>query len=555
MVKAVPQAAGSVQTCAITPSGGVECWGGNTTGQLGDGTTTSSTYPVAVTGLTGKAISLSGGNNFTCALLSSGAVDCWGDNTYGQLGVGDTAAHTAAQKVADIDSAITISAGQGFACATLSQGTATCWGSGTLGQLGNGTQVSTPTPVPVSNLTGVMSVDAGASHACALTTSGAVSCWGRNIQYQLGAGMSTHGVSSIPLVVPDISPATSVSTHLANHSCVTTTSGTVQCWGSNNGYQLGVTSPTVSSAAVTATGVTNASTVLVGTGHSCAITTTGEMRCWGASGSGRLGDGNPVGPTNIATAVAVALDGTATSASAGASHTCATLSTGALQCWGANSAGQLATGFTGTIAAPMTMTPISNKYTALTLGDDFGCGLTHTGGVECWGNNTYGQLGNGTTLSSGTAVQVTGLTSGVTAIDAGVNHACAITADGGVSCWGNNTDGKLGNSTTVNSSTPVAVTDLSSGATGISAGGISTCAVMATGSVKCWGNGSYGTLGNGSPVASSVPVEVSSITGATAVSVGTYHACATGPTMPAQCWGNGSALGGGDITTRLFPGM
>ena len=186
----------------------------------------------------------------------------------------------------------------------------------------------------------------------------------------------------------------------------------------------------------------------------------------------------------------------------------------------------------------------------MSAGNDFACALTSGGGVQCWGNNFSGELGNGSTSSVTGAVQVTGLTTGVTAISAGYASACALTSAGGVECWGYASDGDLGNGNSEQmlagrSTVPVPVTGLTSGVTAVSAGSHFACAIVA-GAVQCWGDNSQGelgvgpsmpTCGSGSAQCSNVPVPVTALaSGATAISAGGAFACAL-VAGSAQCWG------------------
>jgi large repetitive protein len=537
VVKPKTEAAGANHSCAITPSGGVECWGSNTAGQLGDNTTINRTYPVRVSGLSGPAISVSAGGTHTCAVLKNGQIQCWGANTIGQLGAGDNIVHTVPVTVVGISSAVAVAAGTNFTCATMSSGTAACWGQGNFGQLGSGTSTSVYGPASVKNLTNVMDVQAGASHACALATTGSVSCWGRNNSRQVGAGGAAGTASyNTPVAVPDVSGVTSLGAHLGNHTCVTESTGAVKCWGNNGSLQLGATSPTTSGDALTVPGITDAVQAFTGNLHSCAVTSTGVIECWGSSYYGQLGDGtsgsgsaNPVLVTNIGSAV--------TSASGGSNHSCARTAAGAVLCWGSNQSGQLANGLSGNMLTPLAV-PTLTQVSQVSSGSNATCAVVN-GGAKCWGVNTYGQLGNNSTVNSPTPVDVSGLTAGVTQVGVGQDFACALTSGGAVQCWGKNASGQLGNDVAGDSTTPVSVQGLGSGVTKITVGYQHACALTTAGAVKCWGYNADHELGDNSSTNRPAPVDVSGLSsGVIDVAAGQAHTCAVLSGGTLDCWGN-----------------
>jgi alpha-tubulin suppressor-like RCC1 family protein len=193
---------------------------------------------------------------------------------------------------------------------------------------------------------------------------------------------------------------------------------------------------------------------------------------------------------------------------------------------------------------------LSGAAKAVAIGYTSGCALITGGTVQCWGSNNAGQLGNGTTTTSLTAVTVSGLTN-ATAIAVGELHACALRADGTVVCWGDNGDDQLGSSPAVCtgseacSLTPVQVSGLT-GVTALSASAIQTCA-SAGGNVYCWGYNQFGLGDAAATTESYTPIKVANLTVPTAVSVGTYAACAVISGGTAACWGEGPL---GDGTTN-----
>ena len=225
------------------------------------------------------------------------------------------------------------------------------------------------------------------------------------------------------------------------------------------------------------------------------------------------------------------------------------LNTGAVNCWGNNGDGRLGNNTTTSSSAPVAVSAFTDGATAvsITAGGSHTCAVLNTGAVNCWGRNFNGQLGNGTTTDSLVPVAVaafTDVSATAVSITAGSYHTCALLNTGAVNCWGYNGDGRLGNGTTTDSLVPVAVsafTDGSATAVSITAGNYHTCALLNTGAVNCWGRNNYGQLGNNSTTDSSAPVAVSAFTdGATAVSItaGDSHTCALLNTGAVNCWGS-----------------
>ena len=245
---------------------------------------------------------------------------------------------------------------------------------------------------------------------------------------------------------------------------------------------------------------------------------------------------------------------TATSVSAGGSHTCAMLSGGTVKCWGSGDSGQLGNGSTGTQSIPVSVSDIST-VTSVSAGGDFTCAVLSGGTVKCWGYGNYGRLGNGSTSDQSTPVSVSGIST-ATSVSAGDAHTCAVLSGGTVSCWGYGNYGRLGNgitcermwcSITSSQSTPVSVSGIST-ATSVSAGATHTCVVLSGGTVKCWGKSYSGQLGNGdyhgghsTTDTQSTPVSVSSLSTATSVSGGGYHTCAVLSGGTVKCWGSGDS--------------
>ncbi len=338
-------ALGHSHSCALLADGKVNCWGENHKGQLGDGTTDDSTHPVEVSSIT-TATSVALGFRHSCALLTDGKVVCWGDNEdatgdgFGQLGDGTTtSSSTTPVEVSNITTATSIALGDFHSCAVLTDGNIKCWGYNNYGMLGDGTTTDSTTPVEVLGITTALSVALGGmGHSCAVLTDGKVKCWGQNDSGQLGDGTTTH--SSTPVEVSGITMATSIALGDA-HSCAVLTDGTVKCWGRNSNGQLGDGTSTSRYTPVEVSGITSAANIDLGSYHSCAVLTDGKVKCWGQNDSGQLGDGTT---TDRTTPVEVSGITTSTSISLGTFHSCAVLTDGKVMCWGNNAQGEVGDG-------------------------------------------------------------------------------------------------------------------------------------------------------------------------------------------------------------------
>lgn len=339
-------------------------------------------------------------------------------------------------------------------CARMRERTVRCWGSNTEGQLGVEADPRL-VPKPVEGLLAVVQISAGPSHTCARQSGATVKCWGSNGLGQLGDG--SRSFRAEPRSVRGLTGVAQVAVGEA-HTCARRFDGTVYCWGFNASGQLGDGSVNDRAEPVAVMGFgasRRAVQLAVGHFHACALTEDDEVWCWGFNGSGQLGDGTiadrpaPVRVHGIPETAAVER------VSLGRYHSCALMGDGTAWCWGLNSAGQLGDGTTTDRTTPVPVSRVRD-FVEVALGDMHTCARRIEGAVFCWGANDDGQLGDGTRDNRTAPAQVTAL-GDAAQIALGERHTCARDRAGDVSCWGDNTHGALGDGTTTDRTVPTPV--------------------------------------------------------------------------------------------------
>ena len=309
--------AGTSVSCALITDGTIRCWGANESGQLGNGTTTSSSVPVTVTDIT-NAIYVSASNHFACASLADGPVVCWGDNAYGQLGNGTTNSPVPI-RVTGVSSALTISSSAFYSCALLKTELASCWGYFEFGQGG---------------LYGMpaIAVAAGGTAACGLSADGTIRCWGENIYGELG----NNGVAS-GTPVSNISNAVAIAAGSEAFNCTLIQGGAVQCWGDNQTGVLGTDAGTKSMTPVAIPGISTAVAISAGGRSVCALLNDNTAQCWGDNRYGQLGTGstaNEAMPSPLMQTDGTVVLGNLASVSCSEGGACALTLAGQVYCWG-----------------------------------------------------------------------------------------------------------------------------------------------------------------------------------------------------------------------------
>ncbi|MCA0295790.1 MAG: biotin transporter BioY [Actinobacteria bacterium] len=349
-----------------------------------------------------------------------------------------------------------------------------------------------------------------------------------------------------------VDKATSVSSGYA-HTCAVTTTGKALCWGFNADGQLGDGTTTTQLKPVGVSGLSSkVASISAGETHSCAVTTKGKALCWGYNGNGQLGDNTTV--DSHTPAVVYGMDTKVKSISAGWVGTCAVKTSGKARCWGDNSAGQLGNGTTIGSVKPVTVSGLTSGVKSVSVGLTHACALKTSGKVVCWGYNAFGQLGDGTTATRLTPVTVHGLTK-VTSISVGIYDTCATRSTGKAVCWGLNNYGQLGDGTTTNSFTPVTVTGFSSKASVVKTGVLVSCVIKTSGTSYCWGHNGDGQVGDNTNTDRLTPVKVFNLGSTKKISVGSLHTCAVTSSKSVKCWGSNTSgqLGNNSTTGSKAP--
>jgi len=575
---------GGRHTCAVIADGSVRCWGEGGAGQLGNGGSVASNVPVTVARPGGGALTgvvgVAAGPEHTCAARVDGTVFCWGDNAFGRLGlgtqiIGPTSSVALQVKVgaAAFTGAVTVAAGTEHTCALRFDGTVHCWGRNRYGQLGNDFFSSSQSPVPVGLtgdiFTGVVAIAAGSFHTCAVRVDGTaatVHCWGANRAGQLG---SPGGLSAGPVKVTVAGGGdfTGAATVVAgeSHTCALRADGTVHCWGRNSEGQIGnnSTAPALQPVQV----LTNAVALAAGAFHTCAVVVGGTVWCWGLNDQGQIGNNQTGGTRLVPTQVSPTRLADAVAVTAGASHSCARRADDSVRCWGDNSLGQLGNSVNSDDDEPVPVVGIDPVPSGRGITASFvlTCAARASGNAACWGDNELGQLGNGNQDDQPTPVAVRDSSNanaslgGVLAVAGSSVHACALRFNGTVFCWGDNSQGQLGNPAAGSFSTkPVQAGNLTD-VVAVAGGPLHTCALRVGGRVSCWGYNASGQLGDGSGSTGprSVPVTVvraeaeggGDLLEVVAIAAGVNHNCALHASGAVSCWGGNDFGALGDTTS------
>ncbi len=523
-------AVGQVSTCAIQADGTAWCWGWDAYGQIGLGSTNGGyvTVPTPVAdGGTWKKLAL--GELFACGITTDRRMRCWGRNDVGQIG--DSSGTTRFKpSVVDLDLIsewTDVRAGGQHVCGTHGAGRTSCWGSNEYGQL-----VSDPAkafrakPTDIAGAPdNLVAIALGRRSTCAIDAShelwcaglqphselrpvevggawtevlagggvtcgrqsGTISCWGANHHGAVGDGTGLD--RQLPVAIPDL---VTRGFAVSDVVCARNPLNEISCWGMNSDGQAGQTGAMATTDVLKPTSIGNGQFPQVATQrHTCALDNNGAMYCWGYNESGECGPA----PNSPQRQIGAYLQfGTWVAVAVGASHTCGIAYLNHhVYCAGLGADGQCGVGFSApTNVFQEVVVPGTPMFDELTSGPLFTCARAGTA-AWCWGANATGQLGNQTTMSTGTPIALVGAW---TQLSAGQDHLCGIRTGGTLWCTGANAFGQLGDGTQIEQHEPVQVgteTDWIS----VTAGRDHTCATKQSGQLFCWGRNISGGLGTG----------------------------------------------------------
>ncbi len=577
----VSVSAGADHVLALRSDGKVWSWGSNAFGQMGDGTT-SGTGPVAVMNLSGVE-QIAGGYQFSVALKADGSVWVWGQNADGQLGNGATGGYSAVPVQAlGLASIITVGAGnQAHSVAAIrTDGSVFQWGGGTnLPQPIAGLNALRPditpesftlppllgqprsawinsVPITVRGMTAVtpISITGGqySINGAAFTSAPGIIQSGDLLVVQVQSSSNYDGLSSatvtvgtytttFKVVAQDDPVATPVTAGLAvgdSHSAVLRPDGGVLTFGYNGNGSLGDGGYLSHSTPGLAAGVSSAKKIAAGKYHTLAIKKDGSLLAWGWNAAGQLGDGTLENSRRDAITVNLS---NVKDVAAGYAHTIALKTDGTVWAWGLNVNGQLGDGQGGPGGSVrFSNTPIQvpglSGIVAIAAGDRSSYAIDFNGNVTAWGDNTYGQLGIGSSAKRALS-PTTVMLSGITRIAAGARHALAVRTDGSLWSWGENNNGQLGDGTRNSRSIPATVPGLLIGVTSIAAGDKHSLAI-ANGRIYAWGWNQNGQLGDSTTTDRLSPILVPNSTGVTTIAAGSRHTLALFSDNSIKLWGD-----------------
>ncbi len=500
--KAVPyrsnyqrMSAGSWHTLEIR-DGTLWAWGRNQSGELGDGTLIDKNGSVQI-GTDNNWVCLSAGQHFSSGIKSNGTLWTWGNNAYGQLGQGTQVNSNIPSQVSQDSNWVSICAGAEHSIGLKSDGTLWAWGRNNYGQLGDETLLNKNIPIQTGLDNNWVSISAGESYTLALKSNGTLWAWGRNDYGQLGDGTLTD--KSFPVQI-----------------------------GTDNKWVF----------------------IAAGKNHTLGLKSNGTLWAWGANDYGQLGNETNTGTIDP---LQIGFDNNWVSVSSAESYSFALKADGTLWSWGQNDSGQLGNGNNISTNKPNQI-GADNLWVSIETGADFAIGLKANGFLWSWGSNSYGQLGDNTNIIRSSPVRIGAQPDVWLSVIGGGFHSIGLKSNGTLWAWGMNNSGMLGDGTTESRSSPVQITRDSSWV-GIAAGEWNTFALKSDGTLWAWGYNNNGGLGDGTVESRSCPTQIGTDRNWVSVAAGIFHSVGLKSDGSLWAWGGNEKgqIGDGTYFDRHIP--
>jgi alpha-tubulin suppressor-like RCC1 family protein len=548
-------ACGYYYTIALQSNGTLWAWGANDYGLLGLNTTTNYSSPVQI-GALSTWTQVASGYIAVAAIQSPGTLWAWGYGGNGQLGLSDTTNRSSPVQVGTLSTWYQV-AMQRCNIGAILQSSGTLYASGlnSFGSLGNNSTTSQSSPVTIlSPGSGSWNkISSASSYTMAIQSNGTL--WGVGINGFGQLGLNTTAGCSLLAQVGALSTWTQISCGYA-HSLSIQSPGTLWTWGLNSNGQLGLNTTTNYSSPVQIGASSTWTQVACGYYHSMAVQRNGTLWSWGSNSSGQLGVGSA--GTNILSPVQVGALSVWTKISGGYYTSTTIQSNGTLWSWGTNSFGQLGLNTNTNYSSPVQiLSPFQGTWIQVAANGQgkSSAAIISPGTLWAWGFNNVGQLGNNSTTTQSSPVQI-GALSTWTSVSCGY-YAMAIQTPGTLWAWGFNPYGNLGNNTTMGTSSPVQIGALSTW-TQVSAGTVyNTLAIQTPGSLWAWGLNSYGQLGTSNTTNYSSPVQIGTLNTWSLFASGSSHSVAIQSNGTLWSWGNNSfgqlGLNTSTLTSVLSP--
>lgn len=556
-VKVLAVSASNNACLVLASDNALYAWGKNGNGQLGTGTTTDHSTPVAVTLPSGVVpVAISSGGYFNSCIAADGNIYSWGQANNGQIGNGSTSPSnvlipTMANKPSGVTKWNSYATGASFVFAIGDNGNLYAWGFGGTGEMGNGTATTNNlTPIMPSLPAGVIPVQVAASHnsGFVLDNINNIYSWGRNIEGQLGINNTTNSSTPVKVQLKLALPAAPVVLLPASGTALEV-KDTLFVWNnvvSATSYRLQVATDSAAFLVVAfdTTGITDTTYVL--SNYFKGKLSDNTKYYWRVSAINSVGEGSFSTIMSFITPNNQVIKGRRLAVQTNARSSYVIDADNKFYAWGDNQFGQLGNGVTTKDSAAVNILYPAGvtKWIKASAGQTHAIALGNDGNLYAWGQNNYGQLGNSSTTNSSTPIMVTkpAAVSNWTDIAAGAYHSIAIGNDGKAYTWGYNNFGQLGNGTSTNSNIPVLVSIPNGVVPAKVFATNNACMILGTNdTLYSWGRNANGQLGNGTTTDSKTPAQVILPTGVkkwTNVAAGGYHVLTIGDDGNLYAWGS-----------------